>query len=76
MNGGRPENIVRIFILPHTVIPLQMVSHITIKLDEIIRNVNSNKQTTIEWLAQMGMIGITQTCEKCNYQIKIYNRYY
>ena len=35
MNGGRPENRDIILIPPATVIPLQMISQITIRLDEL-----------------------------------------
>ena len=75
MNGGRPENRDIILIPPATVIPLEMISHITIKLDELIRDVTSNTETTIQWLAQMGLIANTQICEKCNNPMKIYYRY-
>ena len=75
MNGGRPENRDRILNPPATVIPSQMVSHITIRLNELIQNVTSDSVNTIQWLTQMGLIANTQTCDKCNNPMKIYNRY-
>ena len=75
MNGGRPENRNSILIPPATVIPLQMVSDITIRLDELIQNVTSDRENTIQWLTEMGLLADTQTCEKCNNPMKIYNRY-